>query len=201
MLVSATLAFIYFLVGQAKVASAGNRAQAFEVERKIILTEDLDTSLWSEKRQNQFAQSKKDISVKPIGSLSISRIGVQAPIYEGTSETVLDSGIGRIEGTAKFSDIGNVGVAAHRDGFFRGLKDVQLGDEIRVATLKQDLVYKVVGTEIVSPTDVSVLDPTENSRITLVTCYPFYFVGSAPQRFIVYADIVERSLLTHNNLK
>lgn len=192
LLIAATFALLYFLSGQGRLASAGNKAQAFELQRELIVKTDLDTSLWSEKRLRLFRESTSEASAAPIASLSISRIGIEAPVYEGTSEQVLDSGIGRVEGTAKFSEKGNVGIAAHRDGIFRGLKDIQTGDEIRVATLKQDLLYKVVGTEIVSPTDVHVLDPTETSRITLITCYPFYFVGSAPQRFIVYADIVER---------
>jgi sortase A len=82
---------------------------------------------------------------------------------------------------------GNVGLAGHRDGFFRGLKDIQPGDEIEVEAIGRIDRYRVERTWIVNPEDVSVLDPTGEPSVTLVTCYPFYFVGSAPQRFIVRA--------------
>ena len=93
----------------------------------------------------------------------------------------------RIEGTAIPGAEGNAGIAGHRDGFFRGLKDIGPGDVIELDTLKGNESYRVERVWIVDPEDVSVLDPTSTRALTLVTCYPFYYVGSAPQRFIVRA--------------
>jgi len=99
----------------------------------------------------------------------------------------LDRGVGHIEGTATPGAEGNSGIAGHRDGFFRGLKDIAAGDVIELDTLHGRESYRVERTWIVDPEDVSVLDPTTTRALTLVTCYPFYFVGSAPRRFIVRA--------------
>ena len=110
------------------------------------------------------------------------------PIYEGTDDATLDRGAGRIEGTAQLDEEGNVGIAAHRDGFFRSLKDLKVGEELTVQTRRADRRYRVTRLWITRPTDVSVIAPSPTAALTLVTCYPFYFVGSAPQRFIVRAE-------------
>jgi sortase A len=103
-------------------------------------------------------------------------------------ERTLEIAAGHIPDTAFPGQIGNVGVAAHRDTLFRNLKDVRHGDTITLATLDGEFVYRVVSFQIVQRTDVSVLDPSpEGNTLTLVTCYPFYLVGHAPQRFIVHA--------------
>ena len=105
----------------------------------------------------------------------------------GTDDRTLDRAVGHIEDTAPPGTDGNSGIAGHRDGFFRGLKDIAAGDAIELDTLQGKEVYRVERTWVVEPEDVSVLDPTPTPALTLVTCYPFYFVGSAPQRFIVRA--------------
>ncbi len=105
----------------------------------------------------------------------------------GTDDRTLDRGVGHIEDTAQPGTDGNLGIAGHRDGFFRGLKDITPGDLMELDTLQGTDVYRVERTWVVSPEEVSVLDPTSTPAITLVTCYPFYFVGSAPDRFIVRA--------------
>ena len=105
----------------------------------------------------------------------------------GTDDRSLDRGVGHIEDTAQPGTDGNLGIAGHRDGFFRGLKDITLGDVIELDTIQGSDTYRVERTWVVSPEDVSVLDPTSTRALTLVTCYPFYFVGSAPDRFIVRA--------------
>ena len=105
----------------------------------------------------------------------------------GTDDHTLDRAVGHIEDTAEPGTDGNSGIAGHRDGFFRGLKDIAPGDAIELETLKGKDVYRVERTWVVNPEDVWVLDPTPTRALTLVTCYPFYYVGSAPQRFIVRA--------------
>ena len=123
-----------------------------------------------------------------VGRISIPRLGVSAIVLEGVGKRELRRGAGHIPATPlPEEEKGNVGIAAHRDSFFRGLKDIQEDDEIELTTLDGTFRYKVQWTKIVQPTDVSVLEPTEEPALTLVTCYPFYFVGSAPKRFIVRA--------------
>jgi sortase A len=123
-----------------------------------------------------------------IGRIAIPRLGISAILKEGAGRQTLNMAVGHIPSTALPGQRGNVGVAAHRDNLFRGLKDVQLNDAIILSTLDNKYVYRVVSTKVVDPTDVSVLDASANQKIlTLVTCYPFYFVGYAPKRFIVRA--------------
>ena len=114
-------------------------------------------------------------------------IGLEAPVLEGTDDETLNRGVGHIDGTAIPGAAGNLGIAGHRDGFFRGLKDIAPGDTLELETLWGQVTYVVQTIWIVSPEDVSVLDPTPAPSLTLVTCFPFYFVGSAPQRYIVRA--------------
>ena len=122
-----------------------------------------------------------------IGRIEISRLGISAVIMEGSDETVLRRGVGHIPGTAFPGRSGNVGLAAHRDGFFRGLRNVRRNDEVVLRTPRGLYRYRVVSTKKVAPKAVEVLRPTEEETVTLVTCFPFDFIGSAPQRFIVSA--------------
>ena len=124
-----------------------------------------------------------------LGRLDIPRLGVSAVVRAGSDATTLRLAIGHIPGTALPGDAGNVGLAAHRDTFFRRLGDIRPGDTVDVATPDGIFTYVVEGTQIVNPRDVWVLDPTERPTLTLVTCYPFSFIGSAPQRFIVRARL------------
>lgn len=125
-----------------------------------------------------------------IGRIEIPRLGLSAIIMEGTDKTTLRHAVGHIAGTALPGQAGNVGIAGHRDTFFRPLRNIQPSDTITLTTLLGEYRYRVVSTRVVDPYDVAVLDPSSNEVLTLVTCYPFYFVGSAPSRFIVRADRV-----------
>ena len=123
-----------------------------------------------------------------IGKIAIQRLGISAIVKEGVDGGILSLAVGHIPSTALPGKVGNVGVAAHRDTLFRNLKDVKRDDEITLTTLDGEYLYRVVSFKVVNPTDVSVLDPTAGEMtLTLVTCYPFYFVGHAPKRFIVRA--------------
>jgi sortase A len=113
------------------------------------------------------------------------------PIYNGSEDLNLDRGVGRIKGMAWLGETGNLGIAGHRDGVFRGLKDIEKGDEIEVLSVFGVEKYEVSSINIVDISDVSVLEPTPVKTLTLVTCYPFYHVGHAPQRYIVTAQAVE----------
>jgi sortase A len=108
-------------------------------------------------------------------------------VREGVGEDTLRVALGHIPDTALPGTQGNVSIAGHRDTLFRKLRGVRKNDEIVVETLRGKYVYRVEGTQVVSPQDVSVLDPKPSHDLTLVTCYPFYYVGSAPDRFVVSA--------------
>jgi len=125
-----------------------------------------------------------------IGRLEIPRLGLSAIVIEGTNGRTLRRAVGHIPGTALPGQPGNVGISGHRDTFFRPLRNIQRNDIITLTTVLGEFRYRVVSTRIVSPSNVAVLDPGGNEMLTLVTCYPFYFVGSAPNRFIVKAERV-----------
>lgn len=146
--------------------------------------------LWDARRIEAYRQSLLGRTEPPLGVISIARVRLRAPIFEGTDDAVLNRGAGWVAGTARLGDSGNAGVAAHRDGFFRVLKDVVNGDRIEIALADRTLAYRVDNISIVTPEDVSVLAPRERTSVTLITCYPFYFVGNAPKRYVVHASLV-----------
>ncbi|MEO8658708.1 MAG: class D sortase [Bryobacteraceae bacterium] len=123
-----------------------------------------------------------------IGRLEIKRLGLSVIVVEGTTPAALRRAVGHIEDTALPGQPGHVGIAGHRDTFFRPLRDIRQGDMISFTTPSGAFLYRVVSTTITSPTDVAIIEPTLTQVLTLVTCYPFNFVGSAPERFIVRAE-------------
>jgi sortase A len=124
-----------------------------------------------------------------IGRVEIPRLGVSSVVRAGSDARTLQLAVGHIPGTALPGENGNVGLAGHRDTFFRRLRNIKPDDEIRLVTPGGTFVYRVQRTNIVNPRDVWVLDPTRQPTLTLVTCYPFTYIGSAPQRFIVRASL------------
>ena len=146
-----------------------------------------DFQLWSPHKIDAWHRAQATPSPLPLGVLRVTRIGVEAAVLEGTDDATLNRAVGHIAGTAVPGTAGNVGIAGHRDSFFRALKHIAVGDAIDLATPAGAIRYHVERTWIVTPDDVWVLDPTSSSALTLVTCYPFHFVGSAPQRFVVRA--------------
>jgi sortase A len=148
---------------------------------------EIDTSLWSQSRIEAYRRSLQSDLGLPLAVLEIPAIDLEVPVLEGTDELTLNRAVGHIDGTAWPGQGGNVAIAGHRDGFFRGLKDLDIGDRLFLRMIEGRQDFKVQDLRIVDPKDVYVLDPTPNPTLTLVTCYPFYFVGKAPQRFIVTA--------------
>ena len=157
---------------------------------RLIQTQEPDQSEWSATRIERFAESHKDANTtgSAVGRLVIEKADVEVMVLDGTSDITLDQGVGLIEGTARPDEGGNVGIAGHRDSFFRGLRHLSPGDEIELATLKGLTRYQISEILVVEPEYVQVLDPTPDSSLTLVTCYPFYHIGSAPLRYIVRAE-------------
>jgi sortase A len=123
-----------------------------------------------------------------VGSLEIPRIGVSVMVVEGVDNSDLKRAVGHIPGTALPWESGNVGIAGHRDTFFRPLRSIERDDKITVRTLQGAYRYRVVSTSVVRPEDIEVLYPAGRDSLTLVTCFPFEYVGSAPKRFIVRAE-------------
>lgn len=126
-----------------------------------------------------------------LGKLVIPRLRIQAIVAEGTDRKTLGRAVGHIRSTALPGDRGNCALAGHRDTFLRGLGDVRVNDVIRIVTRERTYHYVVEWSEVVAPDRVDTLDPTETPAVTLVTCYPFEFIGRAPQRFVVRARQVE----------
>jgi sortase A len=124
----------------------------------------------------------------PLGIVSIPRVGLEATVRDGADDETLAISVGRIPGTSRSATRGNIGLAAHRDTHFRPLRHVRNGDIVQLETQEGTFEYAVTDIRVVDPEDVWVLDPTERPSVTLVTCYPFNFVGSAPRRFIVRAE-------------
>jgi sortase A len=124
-----------------------------------------------------------------VGRLEIPRLGISAVVRAGSDARTLRLAVGHIPGTALPGERGNVGLAAHRDTFFRRLGEIREEDEVRLVTPDGTFSYRVQGTQVVNPSDVWVLNPTASPALTLVTCYPFSYVGSAPRRFIVRAQL------------
>ena len=169
------------------VAGARHEIERFETLRAAGEAVEPDLTLWSPERIAAWREALAAPAPPPLAVLRIPRIGLEVPVLEGTDRVTLDRGVGHIERTAAPGSDGNSGIAGHRDGFFRGLKDIGPGDAIEIETLRETEIYRVDRIWIVNPTDVAVLDPTPTPSLTLVTCYPFYFVGSAPLRYIVRA--------------
>jgi sortase A len=128
----------------------------------------------------------------PLGEISIPHLGFSSVILEGTTDKTLRRAVGHLQSTPRPGQNGNICLAAHRDSFFRPLKDVGTGDEIYVQTPMRTEVYRVISTKIVEPDEVSVLKPTKSNTLTLITCYPFYYIGNAPHRFVVQAQAVSQ---------
>jgi sortase A len=147
-----------------------------------------DFRLWSPKRASAYQELVVGDSPAPLAVLKVPSIELDVPVFEGTDDATLDRGVGHIESTTAPGEAGNIGIAGHRDGFFRGLKDIRVGDVVDLYTEKGNVRFQVDELVIVPPENVGVLEPRAKPSLTLVTCYPFYFVGSAPLRFIVHAS-------------
>ena len=122
-----------------------------------------------------------------MGRLEIPRLNLSVIVIEGDDQRTLRRAAGHVPGTSLPGQPGNVGITGHRDTFFRPLRNIQRNDLITLTTLGGEYHYRVVSTSVVSPDNVAVLDPTGGEILTLVTCHPFYYVGPAPNRFIVRA--------------
>jgi sortase A len=130
-----------------------------------------------------------------IGRIEVPRLLLSAAVVEGIDKTTLRRAVGHIPGTALPGQPGNVGLAGHRDTLFRPLKDLRIKDEVQFSTLKGNFKYEVESLRVVNPDNVGVLAPSGENVLTMVTCYPFFYIGAAPKRFVVRARQVSPQTL------
>jgi sortase A len=151
---------------------------------------DLDRLLRGQRAASEGRARPESLAVAThglIGRIVIPRLLLSAVVVEGIDKTTLRRGLGHIPGTALPGERGNVGVAGHRDTLFRPLKDLRIKDEIQFSTSSGDFKYVVESLNVVAPNNIAVLAPSPENLLTLVTCYPFFFIGAAPKRFVVRA--------------
>ena len=168
------------LVTWGALFSEGATGARYELERFAAIqaaaeqqTASPDLSLWSPARISAWRSTLNEPAAPPLAVLRIPKLRLEVPVLPGTDDFTLNRAVGYIGGTALPGTDGNSGIAGHRDGFFRGLKDIGPGDAIEIETLQSKEVYHVERVWIVTPDDVSVLDTTSARSLTLVTCYPF----------------------------
>ena len=183
-----------FLEIRSALAESGSQPTNEHQDESLGLDGSIDFTLWAEGRIEAYEKSLGEDLDLPLALLRIPKIALDVPVHEGTEELVLNRAVGSIAGTARPGDAGNIGIAGHRDGFFRGLKELEPGDAIEIVTLARTDTYLVDKISIVDPADVHVLNPSPVPAVTLVTCYPFYHVGKAPRRYIVRATLQEPPL-------
>jgi sortase A len=145
---------------------------------------------WSRERIEAYRASAALKTGPLVGTLRIPALELLVPLYADTGELHLNRGVGLIAGMALPGESGNLGIAGHRDGFFRVLRDIREGEQVEVRTAARLYVYEVSGVSVVDASDSTLLAPTHEPSLTLVTCYPFYFVGPAPRRFVVRGVLI-----------
>ena len=166
-----------------------------------VLAAHFSTDLYQARQERAFFSVSPEVSADPaatatgadplvLGRIEIPRIGVAAIVREGEDDTTLAVAVGHITGTARPGERGNMALAGHRDSFFRSLRDIEPEDTIQIVTQQRSYEYAVDWTEVVDPEDTWVLAPTDDTVLSLVTCFPFDWVGHAPRRFIVRASLV-----------
>lgn len=180
--------YLFFVTGILALGYVGFTlldARLYQISAK----ESLETRIQAENAHGAAAPKPVFKNGDVLGRMDIPRLGVSVAVLQGTNSRILRLGVGHIRGTALPGESGNSGIAGHRDTFFRELKDIRENDEIDLQTANGRFRYQVDWAKVVAPDDTSVLTPSTESALTLVTCYPFYFVGPSPKRFVVRAHM------------
>jgi sortase A len=160
----------------------------------VYAYETVETRRFQAERIAEFArasESSAPVAVRAgglVGMLDVPRLKLTTPVIEGDDDSTLKRAVGHLPDTPLPWESGNSAFAGHRDGLFRPLKDIKVGDEIRFRSARTEFRYRVTGTSIVTPDDLSVLEQRSGPSLTLITCYPFHYVGNAPKRFIIHAE-------------
>jgi sortase A len=180
-----------FEESRAGVAVAAMPASGDALLQPGLIYAPPDQSAWSAERIRRYAEARWNVPVRPEAVIRIGSLGLEVPVFPGATEANMTRGAGRITGSPRFGEPGNVSVSSHRDGYFRKLRNIKVGDEIVVDTRSATYRYVVEEIRITEPTDTVVLWPGDVPELTLVTCYPFDFIGRAPQRYVVRAELRE----------
>lgn len=173
------VAALAYAGGAAAYAGIYQRRQSWKFEQEVAAPKVIKTPIVEE------AVDLREGDL--VGKLEVPRVGISVMVLHGIDENTLIVGAGHVPGTPLPGAEGNVAIAAHRDTFFRKLEGILPGDSIQVATVRRTYEYVVDSTEIVDPENTQVMESRARPELTLITCYPFYFVGAAPKRFIVHA--------------
>lgn len=196
----ACIALGALLVGAYGLAvTAGEAGRRGDLEAFGTSSGSPDQSLWSESRIRAFAASEGLEVAPPVAVLRIPSLDLAVPVYPDQRELHLNRGVGLVEGSGSPDKGGNAAIAGHRDGFFRVLMNAKVGDVIEVQTRLAVHRYRITSIDIVDKIDNRLLADTEEPTVTLVTCYPFYFVGSAPRRYLVRGTYVWPSELDNHS--
>jgi LPXTG-site transpeptidase (sortase) family protein len=169
---------------------AGEAGRRADLEAFAAEAAEPNQSLWSESRVREFAASRGLVVEPPVAVLRIPSVDLVVPVYPNESELHLNRGVGLVEGSGSPDKGGNAAIAGHRDGYFRVLMNVKLGEIIEIQTRLSTHRYRIDSIDIVDQADTRLLVDTAEPTVTLVTCFPFYFVGHAPQRFLVRGTYV-----------
>ena len=178
-------------VGVACLIWAGTIAMAaavYQANQRVLLERSVSAVDQPEMDRAPNVALRRAAILGAIGRLEIPRIGLSAVIAEGDDEKTLKVGVGHLPDTPLPWQDGNAALAGHRDTFFRPLRRIQAGDDIWLATPRGDFRYRVMRHIVVNPDELWVLDPSTRAALTLITCYPFDFIGPAPRRFVVHAE-------------
>ena len=182
------------LVAQASQASAEPAATgpdaAAVLQQQVDELSDPDTTLWNAARVDDYQASLSADLPEVLGVLEVPSVGLKVPVYSTNTDLVMDRGAGIIDGMSYPHEPGNIGISGHRDGYFRVLKDVKVGDPIVVQSLEGPKRFRIDAIHIVPIKDETLLRDTRDQTVTLVTCYPFYFVGTCAQT--IHRDSVTR---------
>lgn len=185
------LPVVLMLVGLLTLAYVGSEYFAMYREQKSLAAE------WAQQERDRMVRASEHTNQQErtndgIIRLQIPKIDLDAYVLEGSGHKQLKLGVGRITTTAIPGQNGNAVVTAHRDTFFRHIVELKKGDEIIVRRNGERMVFEMSGNRIVKPTDISVLKQTEDPQLTLITCYPTYYIGPAPERLVVFSKLVSR---------
>ena len=175
-----------------KIESAHSGEQGIVPAGKLQAeAEQKSNDSWPVGQLKKYAHSFAQRTTPPLAILRIAKLHLEVPVLEGTDDLTLNRGVGHIRGTAFPGQQGNIGIAGHRDSFFRELREISRGDTIELATPASSRFYVVDQIAITTPDNVSTLEPGPKPSLTLVTCYPFNYIGNAPKRYIVAASLRE----------
>lgn len=181
--------WLCYSAGALLVAGALFQMVSSEVRAAQASAQLPEMQLWSDEAKARYVAALDETPGATLGHLRAPSLGLEVPVYENASDLHMDLGAGVIEGMSYPHEPGHIGIAGHRDGYFRALKDIAVGDALVLDTLHGQKRFVVEELKIIDPDEVAYLDYTIDQRLTIVTCYPFYYAGNAPQRFLVRAAL------------